>query len=114
MFEYKLKEETYYLIETKTREIVDAMDEVAIAWFWFNDDKRVTLYKHGKPESVAEYCRQNYTKFELIGANIKYVIGKFSVEELNKVISISDYINKFLSNINDLTKVIEWKEGRYV
>lgn len=96
MFEYRLNQGTYYLFNTETEQIIDGMDEVAIAWFWFKDDDEVTFIKHGTPEKVTAYCRKKYAEYESIGATLKCVIGKFPVEELNKIISKSNYINQFL------------------
>lgn len=79
---------------------VNAGPEVAICF----DKAASVLLKHGHPDRVTAYAnqaRQAYLNAGFIhGAEDLVVItGAFDLEELNKVVSICDYIGRFYQKL---------------
>lgn len=84
-------------------------EEVAILF----DKGFSVLIKHGDPTYVNEHYESIFrcsreTMFDTIMNDLIVIQGKFDIEELNKVISISDYIGKFWANLKD-TPITEVK-----
>ena len=85
--------ETYHyeLVDFATGNILDKMSEVAIV---YDGD---VLLKHGNPERLIPYYRdrkEKYRKYNL-DTELGYIQGKLDIDELDKILSISDYIGRF-------------------
>lgn len=108
-FEYKMEHGSYYLYNTdkpvnsitKKYDIVTMCDEIAIAF----DKESFTLLKHGSPENVNKWyqtARAKYIEagFEDMAQALVVIQGAFPVEEVNKCLSHSGYIQKFWEKLN--------------
>ncbi len=79
-------------------------DEVAIG-FSKVDDQHYCMHKHGKPEMVQEWLSRTSQSYRDAGydkeANdLAMVVGKFDIEDLNKVIQITGYIINFVRRLD--------------
>jgi hypothetical protein len=89
---------TYYLMEEKR--IINACDEVAIA-FSKEEDGNCILHKHGSPNMVQSWIdmtRQVYKEngFDDIAMSLYMIIGKFPVEDINRILDTTGWIKVFL------------------
>lgn len=104
MFYYTYESGSYYLkeeLQLKTplsNDIIFMTDEVAILF----DAESFTLMKHGRPETVQEWyndakakCEGKQDVYDLLIKPLVMLIGKFDVDELNKVINNSGYVERF-------------------
>jgi hypothetical protein len=101
-----MEEEKYALVDEDDR-IHWAGEEIAIAFsFDPNEDHGIqgTLHKHGDPEKVMKWAETHRKKLTEAGlpdlANeIIVITGKFQLEEINKMLSISGYVGNFYKNL---------------
>lgn len=101
MYEYQLAYGTYYLVDKRTQEKLYGMDEVAICFSCgFVEDGQILLLKHGSPENVQKYFKEKVSAYESLGARLRVVTGKFPVDELNKILSTTGYLERFLKKYN--------------
>lgn len=107
-YEYQLLNGSYYLFDmtqkpsklTGQREIALMTDEVALVF----DRSAWILHKHGKPEVVQAWYNTAREKFQTAGfedmANDLVMIqGAFPIEELNRCLSTSGYIETFFNQL---------------
>lgn len=110
---YELVNEEYHLYNGGEL-ILNAGKEVSISYTYSEDDNErngftAVLYKHGSNEKVLELHNDFIARMsklnkecnkEVFDVSEQYMItGKFDLEELNKVLSICDYIGKVHKNI---------------
>ena len=100
MYGYEYNGDHYYFVHDK--EIIDIGEEVAILYDEIEPGKTVLL-KHGRPDIVTSYfdeMRSIYKNNGLsdLASQIKLLIGRIPIEELNKMINTCDYIGRFLKN----------------
>ena len=99
---YQLDGEIYCLLDRNGR-VLAKMPTVAIA-FSLDEDGAV-LMKHGTPSLVEQWVTKARASFaalphnQNLGLSLYAIDGRFSVDDLNKVIECSGYINKFLKDI---------------
>ena len=86
---------SYYLTDEKDN-IISMSDEVAIAFS--QTDEFTTLHKHGSPDTVRKWYKQNEKPYHELGFTLYYIEGKLPAEELNKMISISGYLPQFIKD----------------
>lgn len=89
----------HYLLISDHGTVLDRSDEIAIVYD--NTPGLNVLCKYGTPKVVENYYRtavEQYRKFgyHSIADSLVLIQGKFPVEELNKLISITGYINIFV------------------
>lgn len=98
-FEYIFEDNKYKLINDNI--VVLEAEDIAIVYSLHTDSNNVTqsavVHKHGLTENSTEWinkARKAYIDNGFIEeANcLKMIVGKFNLEELNKIISISGYI----------------------
>ena len=110
MYRYETIDDDYYkyrLYEIETGETVHLLDEVGICFSYEQDQERSirgTLLKHGDSKMVKEYYEEAHRKFKEAGLRkmseeLRYIEGKFDVEELNKIIEITGYVGKFYEDL---------------
>lgn len=108
-YEYRFINEKYVLHD-EGEPIGQPLDEVAIAL----DKDSGTLHKHGSPEYVEKWSKAARMKYQSCGCNdmatqLVVISGRFSLEDLNRCISISGYAGKLykrLANVAPVTPVI--------
>jgi hypothetical protein len=93
--EYAIKEGRYFLQIEGIEKVVG--EQVAIA---FDLDTWVVL-KHGAPSLVVDWVRDAKRQFLKVGnlynaAQLTVISGAIPVEELNKIVSTSGYLEHFL------------------
>lgn len=92
---YEFKDNQYKLIDDYGK-ILASMEEVAIMF----DKKHSCLLRHGELKLVEKYYNDivyKYRKNNLfdIANDLVMIWGKLDIEELNKIIQITDYIGIF-------------------
>lgn len=100
-FEYELQHGSYYLYDnskkinslSKQRDIILMCDEIAIVF----DKENFTLHKHGSPDKVLQWyntAREKFIKggFPEVAEDLVMIQGAFPVEEINRCLSTSGYI----------------------
>lgn len=70
------------------------------------------LLKHGNPAIVSDYAsnaRQRYAAagFADVAEDLVVITGAFDLEELNKVVSICDYVGRFYKNLLAQTQPVK-------
>ncbi len=91
----------YLLRDDVTDRVLSITDEVALC---YDSNPMINehpiLLKYGDPIKVREYYEYSINAFSIIskqlGIDIRYIVGKFDVDELNALISTTGYINIFL------------------
>ena len=96
-FEYKLSEGVYSLYDGEEM-LTEAGGTVAIA---YSEDDVVCLHKHGSPKAVYGWYEMARNKYQEAGFGeyadrLKVVEGKFSVEDLNKIINNTGFLELWL------------------
>jgi hypothetical protein len=102
MFQYMEKDDRYFLVDIETGEVLDEMDEVAIAFE--KGPEMWTLLKHGKRSLVEAWLNGTHTKYmqhglKDIALDLRMISGKFPVDELNHCLDTSDYIKKMVEKL---------------
>ncbi len=93
---FRLENDIYYFVDFKRNEVLNTMDEVA---FLFDIGTRPVLLKWGHPDKVNDYAGQTrrvYAQngFDDMAMDLVVIQGKFPIEEIDKMLSISGYMMK--------------------
>ncbi len=100
---YCLEDGIYYLVDFEYNEILDSMDEVAFLFDVHKDlELMPTMLKHGHPDKVNEIARVARFQYSTSSLNpiremamdLAVIQGKFPIEEIDKMLSISGYMMK--------------------
>jgi len=89
---YRLENDIYYMVDLMWNEDIQCMKEVA---FLFDIDLPTTLLKHGHPDFVNDFANTiRMLIVESDAAGLVVIQGKFPIEEIDKMLSITGYIYK--------------------
>ena len=104
MYEYRMEDDQYVLFDTENGDILSRNDEIAIAFTIDLDDQMWTLHKHGNKERVEKWMDMTHRKFMDAGhadlaRELRVVSGKFPVEELNRCIDTTGYIEIMIKDL---------------
>ncbi len=94
------KEESGYVLTLGERRI-EVGPEVALCF----DKADSVLLKHGAPALVQPYYEESRKRLIAVGfssmaEDLVCIVGAFDLEELNKAVSICDYIGKLYCNLD--------------
>ena len=100
-YTYKIEGNEYVLYHGN--EVVSRND-YGVALCYNLDGECSGILKHGNKKTVEEYFKKNFSKLMDSGLiemaqNLKYISGRLPVDEVNKAISITGYINKLHQKI---------------
>lgn len=100
MLHYVFKDNMYHLRDDNREETLCSYDTISI--LFTTGDAMWTMHKHGDYESVLPHFLrylEAYKLYKLLG--MPYIItGKWDVDEINKVIQCSGYIETFVKKYN--------------
>lgn len=93
-----------YVMLRDGRPVTAPMDEIAICF----DRECGTLHKHGVPESVRKWHTASTEKLRSGGADdladlLVVIQGRFTLEDIDKVLSITGYAQVLYKSIQDGT-----------
>lgn len=97
MYHYQKSFNEYRLIDDETGDALFSSEEIAVAF----DKKCWTMLKHGPASNVESWMletRKKYLEAGLndIAADLTIISSKdWEIEELNKILDICDYIERF-------------------
>lgn len=100
MCKYRYEDPYYILYDIETDTKICLSEEIAIAFTTAPDGMMWTMHKHGPPELVNRWARMariKYIKHGLsdIAKELVVIEGQFPIKEINKIIEITGYIEKF-------------------
>lgn len=100
MYHYALSGDHYYLVKDDG-DVVDIGEEVAVLYDEVKPGNTVLL-KHGRPTLVSDYFSEItkiYRENDLSDMldHIKLIVGRFPIDDLNKMISTTGYIGSFMN-----------------
>ena len=112
MYHYELIDGRYCLKDDDTGDVLYSMNEVAVCFSkteYLPNKINYVLHKHGNPEIVHKWYVETKKKYfdhnlKDCADDLEYIQGKFPVEELNKVLSISGYMKPLLDNYYGLVR----------
>ncbi len=101
MLEYKIENGKYSLYNNQ-KLIIKDQEEISLLFSKevINKKEEYILHKHGIKKNVEEFFNKNNNFFNAIGSNLIIYTGKFSEEDLNKIINITGYATIFVNKLN--------------
>lgn len=100
MLIYKVENGKYNLYNNQ-KLVIKEQEEISLLFSKevVNKEEEYILHKHGIKEIVEDFFNKNNKFFNVIGSDLIMYTGKFTEDDLNKIINCTGYSTIFVNNI---------------